>query len=73
MSVREMLKADVDYMPQEVIDVLGAIWMLTKKNYYEYEQPNAETLAALSETDYNSYESFDDLLKSLSRFENEES
>ncbi|MDR0944039.1 MAG: hypothetical protein LBM41_05855 [Ruminococcus sp.] len=72
MSAREMLKADVDYMPQEVVDVLGAIWMLTKKNYYEYEQPNAETLEALSDTDYNSYDNPDDQLKALSRFEDEE-
>jgi hypothetical protein len=70
MSAREMLKADVDYMPEEVIEVLGAMWMLTKKNYYE--EPNAETLEALNDTDYISYDNPDDQLKALSRFEDEE-
>jgi hypothetical protein len=71
MSAREMLKQDVDVMPDEVIRVLQAIWDLAKNGnaVYTDEIPNDATIAALDETDYNTYDNAEELLRSLSRFE----
>jgi hypothetical protein len=69
MSKREMLLQDIGIMPDSAIDVLYAVWSTSK---WSIDIPNAETIAALNETDYNSYNSTADLLKSLSRFEDEE-
>jgi hypothetical protein len=75
MSAREMLKNDIDVMPDEVVEILQSVWLMAKKHNipYFYEVPNAETISAFDETDYNSHDNVDDLLRSLSRFENEES
>jgi hypothetical protein len=67
-----MIKRDIDLMPEEVVEVLGAMWMIAKRGGNYGDIPNAETIAALDETDYNTYNSTADLLKSLSRFEDEE-
>jgi hypothetical protein len=64
-----MLLQDIGIMPEPAVEVLYAVWSTSK---WSNNEPNAETIAALDETDYNSYNSVDDLLKSLSRFEDEE-
>jgi hypothetical protein len=68
MSKREMLLQDIGVMPESAVEVLYAVWSTSK---WSNNVPNAETIASLDETDYNSYNSADDLLKSLSRFEDE--
>jgi hypothetical protein len=68
MSKREMLLQDISIMPEPAVEVLYAVWSTSK---WRGDVPNAETIAALDESDYNSYNSVDDLLKSLSRFEDE--
>jgi hypothetical protein len=74
MSARELFKQDVDTMPEDVFCILQSIWAIAQEraqNYYYNEVPNAETIAAMKETDYNTYESFEDMMKAVSRFENE--
>jgi hypothetical protein len=74
MSTREMFIRDVEIMPDDVFNIMQAIWAIAKERhaYYYNEIPNAETLDALEETDYNTYNSVEEMLSALSRFENEE-
>jgi hypothetical protein len=74
MSIREMFKHDVDIMPDDVFGIMQAIWTIARErnDYYFNEIPNAETLAAMEETDYNTYNSVEDMFSALSRFDNEE-
>jgi hypothetical protein len=69
-----MFKHDVDIMPDDVFGIMQAIWTIARERnaYYFNEIPNAETLAAMEETDYNTYNSVEEMYSALSRFDNEE-
>jgi hypothetical protein len=61
-------------MPDDIFGVYQAIWAMFKKKAeyeYYYATPNAETIAALDDTDYKTYHSVEEQLAALSRFENE--
>jgi hypothetical protein len=76
MSTREMFIRDIEIMPDDLFGVYQAIWTMFKKkaeDEYYYAMPNAETIAALEDTDYNTYHSVEEQLAALSRFDNEES
>jgi hypothetical protein len=62
MSTREKFKQDVDCMSDDVLNVFLAMWTIIKERDYT---PNAETIAALNETEYTSYDSFDDFMKHI--------
>jgi hypothetical protein len=63
MSTREMLKQDIDIMPEAVINVFQAIWTLTQKNDFADEIPNKETIAAFNEPTYKTFDTIDDFSK----------
>jgi hypothetical protein len=72
MSAREMLKQDIDYMPEDVIEVIQAIWTFAKKRDFDGDIPNAETIAALNETEFTSFDSFEDYLKYIDEMEDDD-
>jgi hypothetical protein len=64
MSARELFKRDVDIMPEDVFNVLEAMWMIAKERDMA-EIPNEKTIAAMSETPTRRYESFNEYLKAI--------
>jgi hypothetical protein len=72
MSAREMLKQDIDYMPEDVIEVIQAIWTFARKRDFEGDIPNAETIAAFNETELTSFDSFEDYLKYIDEMEDDD-
>jgi hypothetical protein len=72
MSAREMLKQDLDIMPDDVIQVFQTIWMFVKKREFAGEIPNAETIAAFNETDRKSFDSFDDYMNYIDEMDDDD-
>jgi hypothetical protein len=69
MSTREMLLQDISIMPDSAVEVLYAVWNMSK---WRDETPNAETIAAMNDTDYHSYDSFEDLMKHIDEMEDDD-
>jgi PDZ domain-containing secreted protein len=69
-----MLLQDIGIMPDSAVEVLYAVWSMSKwrNEYYLNEIPNAETIAAINDTDYNSYDSFEDLMKHIDEMEDDD-
>jgi uncharacterized protein involved in propanediol utilization len=67
-----MLKREIDAMPEDVFAVLYAMWTIAKERDSSREIPNAETIAALNDTNRTAYDSFDDFLKHVDEMDDEE-
>jgi hypothetical protein len=69
MSQREMIRRDLDFMPDDVISVFSTIWSFKKENL---DIPNADTIAcyeACKNGDSTEYDSVDDFLKAVEEME----
>jgi hypothetical protein len=65
MSAREMIRRDLDLMPDDVVSVFSSMWVIMKRNL---EIPNADTIAcydACKNGDSTQYDSVDDFLKAV--------
>jgi hypothetical protein len=57
MSAREMIRRDLDLMPDDVVSVFSSMWVIMKKNL---EIPNQETRQAYEDAVNDNYtHSFD--------------
>jgi hypothetical protein len=72
MSAREMLKQDIDYMPEDVIEVIQAIWTFAKKRDFDGDIPNAETIEALKEDTLKTFDTFEDFVKYVDELDDED-
>jgi hypothetical protein len=72
MSAREMLKRDIDFMPDDVISVFSTIWSFKKELL---EIPNAETIEAMEEClNGNTYTftTFEEMLQAARELDDED-
>jgi hypothetical protein len=64
-----MLLQDISFMPDPAVEILYAVWSTSK---WRDEMPNAETIAAINDTEYHSYDSFEDLMKHIDEMEDDD-
>jgi hypothetical protein len=64
-----MLLQDISIMPDSAVDVLYAVWSSSK---WREETPNAETIAAINDTEYTSFDSFDDYMKHIDEMDDDD-
>jgi hypothetical protein len=69
MSTREMLLQDISIMPDSAVEVLYAVWSMSK---WRDETPNAETIAAMNETERRSFDNVEEYIKYIDELEDDD-